>query len=119
MNTLTGKLRSFGELKEGSSQKGAWRKQDFVIETLDEKYPKLINLEIWNDGVDKIKSCTIGDTLSIPISIESREHNSKWYTTVKAIGVNVTSSMPKSPYQAAADVPDPIGDVNDNSELPF
>ena len=78
---IKGKLFEILEAQKGSSAKGEWKKQDFIIET-DEKFPKKICISNWSDKVD-IDNLNKGDALTISVNIESREFNGKWYTDVK------------------------------------
>ena len=69
----------------GSGKNGPWKKQDFVIETTD-TYPKKVCLAAWGDKIDlnKIKP---GQTVKVLFDVESREYNGKWYTDLKAYGL--------------------------------
>lgn len=67
----------------GNSPRGEWKKQEFVIETL-EQYPRKICLSVWGDKVDSLKSYPVGSILTASINIESREYNQRWYTDVRA-----------------------------------
>ena len=71
-----------GNLTEGTSPRGAWRKQELIIETL-EQYPKQVCLVCWGDRVAEAQNFTPGQIIKAQISIESREFNGKWYTDVK------------------------------------
>lgn len=80
---LEGKLLKVLPVQEGVSTRGAWKKQDFVLETLDQ-YPKSICISCWNEKADEIQKFQPNEQLKVSINIESREYNSKWYTDVKA-----------------------------------
>lgn len=99
---ITGRLTHFGDRVEGQSQRGPWRKQLFVIETL-EQYPCKVALLAWNDQCDTLDVLNLGDTITAQISIESREFNDKWYTDVKAY--NIKGASQQSPQ--VAQVPNP------------
>ena len=68
---------------EGNSPRGPWKKQELIIETI-EQYPKKICLLCWNERVNDANSFFVGQTIKAQISIESREFNGKWYTDVRA-----------------------------------
>jgi hypothetical protein len=80
---VTGKLIKILNPHSGSSARGNWVKQEFVIETSDQ-YPKKICISVWGDKVDSLKSFNIGDTVKASFNIESREYNEKWYTDLRA-----------------------------------
>lgn len=67
----------------GTSARGNWKKQEFVIETA-EQYPKKICLSVWGDKVDSLKQFKPGANVTASINLESREFNGRWYTDVRA-----------------------------------
>lgn len=79
---ITGKLINILESQSGKSSNGAWKKQDFIIETLD-AYPKKICISNWNDKID-LKKVEVGTIIDVYIQIESRTYNDRWYTNIKA-----------------------------------
>ena len=79
---IIGKVVQLGALTEGNSARGPWRKQDLIIETL-EQYPKKICLVCWNERVNEANSFAVGQTIKVQISIESREYNGRWFTDVR------------------------------------
>ena len=79
---IQGKVVRLGALTEGTSARGAWRKQELIIETI-EQYPKQVCLVCWGDRVAEAQNFTPGQTIKAQISIESREFNGKWYTDVR------------------------------------
>ena len=79
---IQGKVVRLGSLTEGTSARGAWRKQELIIETI-EQYPKQVCLVCWGDRVTEAQNFTPGQTIKAQISIESREFNGKWYTDVR------------------------------------
>ena len=80
---IVGKVVQLGTLIEGNSPRGPWKKQELIIETV-EQYPKKICLLCWNERVNDANSFFVGRTIKAQISIESREFNGKWYTDVRA-----------------------------------
>lgn len=66
----------------GEGKNGGWRKQEFVIETAHENYPKKVCLNLWGDNVD---SCpTVGKEVTVSFDPESREYNGRWFTELRA-----------------------------------
>ena len=88
---IEGKFLRLGILTEGTSARGAWRKQELIIETI-EQYPKQVCLLCWGDTIDALAALNEGDVIKAGISIESREFNGKWYTDVRAYGLGLVSS---------------------------
>lgn len=93
---IQGKVVRLGNLTEGTSARGAWRKQELIIETI-EQYPKQVCLVCWGDRVAEAQNFVIGQTIKAQISIESREFNGKWYTDVRPFRFDI--EMPQQTQQ--------------------
>lgn len=79
---ITGKCIAVLPVQSGSSAKGGWKKQQFVIET-DGEYAKKICFELFGDKVDKMPP-KLGDNLTVHFNMESREYQGKWYSQINA-----------------------------------
>ncbi len=101
---IVGKLIKILPEVSGQSQKGAWSKQEFVLETLDASYPKKVCLTAWGDKVADLKQFADGDTLKATFSAESREYNERWYTELRAFRIEQADggSSPAPGYSAPA-----------------
>ena len=65
-------------VQSGTSARGPWSKQDFIVETV-EQYPRKICMNVWGqDKVNELQAFNPGDMLQISINIESREYNGRW-----------------------------------------
>ncbi|TAE23259.1 MAG: DUF3127 domain-containing protein [Cytophagales bacterium] len=84
---IVGKLIKILPEVSGQSQKGAWSKQEFVLETLEAQYPKKVCLTAWGDKVADLKSFNLDDTIKATFSAESREYNERWYTELRAFRI--------------------------------
>lgn len=122
---VIGRIVKILPMQSGVSQRGEWKKQEFVIET-NEQYPKKICISGWAERVDQIQQLAEGAEVRVSINIESREYNERWYTDVRAwkieaAGTNVQSSEstpPPAMDTPAAPVMDAGSDVADD-DLPF
>jgi hypothetical protein len=82
---IKGKLQIILPVTEGTSKNGPWKKQEFVIETNEGKFPKQIHMNVWGaDKVDEFKKYKIGDILTFSLDISSREYNGRWYSDIRA-----------------------------------
>ncbi len=112
------------QVQRGTSARGAWSKQDFVVETI-ESYPRKICMNVWGDDkVAELGGFNVGETLMISVNIESREFNGRWYTDVRAWRIqrenNVsvpagyaagTGALVDDPFMGAGDDGDAEGDL--------
>lgn len=79
---ITGKLLQKLDIQSGSGNFGNWKRQDAIIETI-EQYPKKICISFWNEKIGDIDRVNLGDTVMVSVNIESRENNGRWYTSVR------------------------------------
>ena len=79
---MTGKIIEVIPEKSGTSARGEWRKQEYVIE-LPGDYPKQVCFMVWGDRIDQFQ-IEEGQELTVHFDLESREYNGRWYTDVKA-----------------------------------
>ena len=100
---LTGKLINVGDCQEGQGARGPWKKQQFVIETM-EQYPKKIVMTAWGDRVNDLEFLYIGDTLTVKFDLDSREYNGRWYLEAKAWDIKGAQQQPQG---APAQIPNP------------
>ena len=79
---LKGKVVKLLPIQTGTSARGEWRKQEFILE-IPGNFPKQVCLYMWGDAIDSA-SLSEGIEINASVEIESREYNGKWYTNVKA-----------------------------------
>ena len=100
---IIGKVVRLGNLTEGTSARGPWRKQELIIET-EEQYPRTVCLICWTNQIDEIQKFAPGQTIKAQIEISSREFNGKWYTDVRVWRfdpVGTTAAPAAAPAQPA------------------
>lgn len=88
-NFLLGRIIKSGKIETGVGQKGAWKRQEYILETTQDQYPKKICLTAWNKAQESFSSIEHGVEIKVFYNIESREYNEKWYTEVKPWKVEV------------------------------
>lgn len=119
---ITGRLIKKLPVQSGTSTKGEWKKQEFVLET-QENFPKKICMNVWGaDKVDELAGYGEGEILKISVNIESREFNQRWYTDVRAWRVERLSDAGQpSRGQASgpSDTTDPFSSDGGEDDLPF
>jgi hypothetical protein len=68
---LTGKIVQVLPEKSGTSARGAWRKQEYIIE-IPGDYPKNVCFMVWGDRIDQF-GIQPGQELTVSIDLESRD----------------------------------------------
>lgn len=124
---ITGKIIAVMDKRSGQSARtGAnWATQDYVIETINEQYPKRCLFNVF--GEDKINEFNIqvGSVVTVSFDINAREYNGRWYNDIRAWRVvpyqaqqPVAAPAPAAPFDipapTAADIPQAPAD-----DLPF
>jgi len=82
---IIGKLIEILPIQTGEGKNGGvWKKQDIIleIEGTDATVSKRLCFALWNDRINP--DLMEGSTLRVSFEIDSREHNSKWYTNLWA-----------------------------------
>jgi len=116
---ISGKLIALLPAVQGTSSKGAWTKQDIIIETA-EQYPKKVCITFFK-GYEQIQKVEIGTNLKVFINVESQEYNGKWYTNVNAWKFEATS-QPKTQSCSSPNFVEPANLTRSNDsvdDLPF
>jgi len=103
---ITGKVVRLGNLVEGTSARGPWRKQELIIET-EEQYPRTVCLICWTNQIDEIQKFAPGQTIKAQIEISSREFNGKWYTDVRVWRFDPVGAPAPAQAPAYAAAPQP------------
>lgn len=88
----------------GTSQRGEWKSQSFVIET-QEQYPKHLCFEVF--GADRITQFNIkcGETITVQFDIDARQYQDRWFNSIKAW--NVIRPGQQAPAQGSYNVGNP------------
>lgn len=83
---FTGKVIAVLPEKSGTTQRGEWKSQQYVLET-EEQYPKRLLFDVFGD--DKIKQFAIqeGEKLTVSFDTSANEHDGKWYGSNRAWNV--------------------------------
>ncbi|MBQ6278304.1 MAG: DUF3127 domain-containing protein [Muribaculaceae bacterium] len=126
---VKGKIIQKFDLMSGTSKAGnAWKKQEYLLETLD-SFPRKIHFDFFGDRADQYP-LNVGDMVNLSFDIESREYQGRWYTSIrgwKAEKIDeATAAAPQTaqaPQGAPAPAPVPLTDTtfeqSPADDLPF
>ena len=139
---LEGKIAQKLAVQTGTSARGTWSKQEFVLEYQDGSFPAQVCMNVWGDDkVRELDKYQVGDKIKASIQVSSREYNGRWYTDVRAWRIepagaqqsapaggytapatgypapagNQAAPMPSAPIPTADDMSSPL----DDGDLPF
>lgn len=92
---IEGKIIRKLNIQSGTSARGEWSKQEFVVEFQEGNFPSQACLNVW--GADKVKDLEkfqIGDKVKVSFNVSSREYNNRWYTDLRAWKIESAESAP-------------------------
>lgn len=101
---MTGVVIAVLPERSGTSQRGEWKSQSFVIET-QEQYPKHLCFEVF--GADRIAQFNIkgGETITVQFDIDARQYQDRWFNSIKAW--NIIRPGQQAPVQGGYNVGNP------------
>ena len=130
---LEGTLRQKLAVQSGQSARGAWAKQEFVLEFPDGNYTSQACFTAWGqDKVQELAKYREGDRVKVSFNLKSREYNGRWYNDLQMWKIapdtpqqaapsyaapTVPPTAPQAPSPSLADMPADSGDADD--DLPF
>lgn len=103
---LQGKVIAALPQRSGTSARGEWKTQDFVIETHD-SYPKKLVFTVFGaERLDRF-NIQIGQEITVFFDIDAHEWNGRWFNDIRAYDIRQTNpaeigmmTPPPAPYMA-------------------
>lgn len=105
---IKGKIIQKLDLQSGTSKAGnQWKKQEYVLETVDTAYPRKVKFDFFGERADQYP-LEVGDIITLSYDIESREFNGRWYTDIRGFKAvkedpNMVAASAGAPYAAAGE----------------
>ena len=96
---LQGRIIAVLSPREGTSDRGPWKSQEYVIET-HEQYPKKMVFNVF--GADRIEqfSIKLNEEVKVSFDIDAHEYNGRWFNSIRAWDIqHLTSNIPQPQYQ--------------------
>ena len=105
---LEGTLRHKLASQQGTSARGAWAKQEFILEYPDGNFTAQACFTAFGqDKVAELDKYQVGDRIKVSFTLKSREYNGRWYTDVSVwrIAPAVQGAAPAAPVAAPVAAP--------------
>ena len=100
---LEGRISRKEAKQSGQSARGAWVKQDFILEYQDGNFPaEVCFTSFGNDKVAELDRFQVGDLVKVSFNLRAREYNGRWYNDVRVWRITPAG---QSQSQPAAPVP--------------
>ncbi len=120
---ITGKLIQTMPEQTGTGKNGTWVKQEFILETITEQYPRKICFSLWGEKAKILKQIQPGTTIQVSFNLESREFNGRWYTDARAWKVTADEQSQQAVSTPPAEAPPAEFTTSDtpleSDDLPF
>ena len=81
---LEGTLRQKLGVQSGNSNRGAWAKQEFVLEYPDGNFTAQACFVAWgSEKVQELEKYQVNDRIKVSFNLKSREYNGRWYNDLQ------------------------------------
>ena len=81
---LEGKIVQKLTPASGTSARGVWARQDFILEYMDGQYPTSVCFTAWGqDKVQDLQKYAVGDAVKVSFNVKGREYNGRWYNDLR------------------------------------
>ena len=130
---LEGTLRQKLGVQSGTSARGQWAKQEFILEFPDGNFTSQACFTAFGqDKVAELEKYQVGDRIKVSFNIRGREYNGRWYTDLQVWRLSPAgAAAPASPsfpaqtgnptpaYEAPAPTLEDMPGESETEDLPF
>lgn len=103
---IEGTLRQKLTPQKGTSARGEWTKQEFILEFPDGNYTSQACFTAFGqDKVAELDKYQVGDKVKVAFNLRSREFNGRWYNDLQIWKVSSASAAPQAASPAAPSAP--------------
>ena len=112
---LEGTLRQKLAVQSGTSARGTWAKQEFILEFPDGNFTAQACFTAWGqDKVQELDKYQVGDKIKVSFNLKSREYNGRWYNDLQVWRISPSGAAgapAPAPRQEFAPAPAPVQDI--------
>ena len=108
---LEGTIRQKMGVQSGTSARGPWAKQEFVLDFPDGNFTSQACFTAWGqDKVQELDKYQVGDRVKVSFNLKSREFNGRWYNDLQIWRIAPAGeTQPAVPAYAQPAAPAPAG----------
>ena len=123
---LEGTLRQKLGVQSGTSARGQWAKQEFILEFPDGNFTAQACFTAWGqDKVAELDKYQVGDKIKVAFNLKAREYNGRWYNDLQIWRISPAGAAaptapgaPAYPVQSAPSFPAQTGNPAPAYEAP-
>lgn len=87
------KIVKFLPVQSGTSARGQWSKQEFIVEYQDGNYPNQVCMNVWGqDKVNDLARYHEGDAVKVSFNLSSREFNGRYYNDIRVWKIEIAGA---------------------------
>ena len=130
---IEGTLAQKLPVQSGSSARGPWAKQEFVLEFPDGNFTAKACFTAWGqEKVQDLDKYQVGDKVKVSFNLKSREYNGRWYNDLQIWKIGPAGDAPPAaaparpapqapayPQAPAPTIEDMPADPEGEEDLPF
>lgn len=101
---IQGKIIAALDVKTGTSARGDWKVQEFVLETLDGQFSRKMVFSVFGEERLQRFNIQVGQDVNVSFDIDAREYNGRWFNSIRAFDVRPVvpgAPMPGAPTAGA------------------
>ena len=99
---IEGTLAQKLPVQSGSSARGPWAKQEFILEYPDGNFTAKACFTAWGqEKVQDLDKYQVGDKVKVSFNLKSREYNGRWYNDLQIWKIAPAGAQPAAPAQPA------------------
>ena len=99
---IEGTLAQKLPVQSGSSARGPWAKQEFVLEFPDGNFTAKACFTAWGqEKVQDLDKYQVGDKVKVSFNLKSREYNGRWYNDLQIWKIAPAGAQPAPVQQPA------------------
>ena len=99
---IEGTLAQKLPVQSGSSARGPWTKQEFILEFPDGNFTAKACFPAWGqEKVQDLGKYQVGDKVKVSFNLKSREYNGRWYNDLQIWKIAPAGAQPAAPAQPA------------------
>ena len=100
---IEGTLAQKLPVQSGSSARGPWAKQEFILEYPDGNFTAKACFTAWGqEKVQDLDKYQVGDKVKVSFNLKSREYNGRWYNDLQIWKIAPAGAQPAAPAQQPA-----------------
>ena len=114
---IEGTLAQKLPVQSGSSARGPWTKQEFILEFPDGNFTAKACFLAWGqEKVQDLGKYQVGDKVKVSFNLKSREYNGRWYNDLQIWKIAPAPAYQQAPAPTLEDMP---ADSEGAEDLPF